>query len=196
MSVEEAVGSLKPHEERLKGHGEPSGGQQLLLTEEGWLKKEKEEGQLLFTREEWLRRSSLKNKGNGSDFKTKEANRGTRDKSRIPCFNCLAYGHYVAECRKPKREKEQRLEANLAQALDDEPALLMVECRGDKVLLNESRVKPKLRTEVEDKQGGSDVWYLDNGVSNHMTGEKSKFRELDEKVTGQVRFGDGSTVDI
>ncbi|XP_074336204.1 uncharacterized protein LOC141673363 [Apium graveolens] len=166
MSVEEAVGSLKAHEERLKGQGEHSRGQQLLLTEEGWLKKEKEEGQLLFTREEWLRRSSLKSKGNGSDFKTKEENR------------------------------EQRLEANLAQALDDEPALLMVEYRGDKVLLNESRVKPKLRTEVEDKQGGSDVWYLDNGASNHMTGEKSKFRELDEKVIGQVRFGDGSTVDI
>ncbi|XP_074363311.1 uncharacterized protein LOC141703780 [Apium graveolens] len=29
-----------------------------------------------------------------------------------------------------------------------------------------------------------------------MTGERSKFRDLDEKITGQVRFGDGSTVHI
>lgn len=42
----------------------------------------------------------------------------------------------------------------------------------------------------------SNVWYLDNGASNHMTGHRSKFRDLDEGVTGRVRFGDGSTVDI
>lgn len=40
----------------------------------------------------------------------------------------------------------------------------------------------------------SNVWYLDNGA--HMTGQLSKFKEIDEKVTGQVQFGDGSTVDI
>lgn len=42
----------------------------------------------------------------------------------------------------------------------------------------------------------SNVWYLDNGTSNHMTGDASKFKELDEKVTGRVKFGDGSTVEI
>lgn len=39
MSVEEAVGSLKAHEERLKGQEEPVGGQ-LLLTEDEWVKRE------------------------------------------------------------------------------------------------------------------------------------------------------------
>lgn len=29
-----------------------------------------------------------------------------------------------------------------------------------------------------------------------MTGEISKFKDLDEKVTGQVHFGDGSMVSI
>ncbi|KAL4581058.1 hypothetical protein LXL04_017266 [Taraxacum kok-saghyz] len=42
----------------------------------------------------------------------------------------------------------------------------------------------------------SEVWYLDNGASNYMIGDRSKFRELEEKVTGHVRFGDGSTVAI
>lgn len=37
--MEETVGSLKAHEERLKGQNEPIGGQ-LLLTEEEWLMAE------------------------------------------------------------------------------------------------------------------------------------------------------------
>ena len=40
------------------------------------------------------------------------------------------------------------------------------------------------------------MWYLDNGASNHMTGDRSKFHELDGSVTGNVRFGDGSSVAI
>lgn len=40
------------------------------------------------------------------------------------------------------------------------------------------------------------MWYLDNGASSHMTGFKSKFTELNEKISGVVSFGDGSTVKI
>ena len=47
----------------------------------------------------------------------------------------------------------------------------------------------------------SDVWaptrrYLDSGASNHMTGSKASFSELDDDVTGTVKFGDGSRVAI
>lgn len=48
MSVEEVVGSLKAHEERIRGQTESSQGQ-LLLTEEEWRKKEINESQLLLT---------------------------------------------------------------------------------------------------------------------------------------------------
>lgn len=81
--------------------------------------------------------------------------------------------------------------------MDDEPALLLTKCdnKGQSaLLLNEKDVVPKLNKEVI--LGGSNVWYLDNGASNHMTGERSKFKEIDEKVTGHVHFGDGSIVDI
>ncbi|KAH7689140.1 RNA-directed DNA polymerase protein [Dioscorea alata] len=48
-----------------------------------------------------------------------------------------------------------------------------------------------------DKKGDNeDIWYLDNGASNHMTAHREKFQDLDEVVTGRVRFGDGSTVQI
>ena len=39
-------------------------------------------------------------------------------------------------------------------------------------------------------------WYLDSGVSNHMTGSKEAFSELDGNVTDTVKFGDGSRVVI
>lgn len=42
----------------------------------------------------------------------------------------------------------------------------------------------------------SNVWYFDNGAINHMSGRRSKFKDLNEQVTGQVKFGDGSMMNI
>jgi len=39
-------------------------------------------------------------------------------------------------------------------------------------------------------------WYLDSSASNHMTGSKEAFFELDYDVTGTVKFADGSRVTI
>lgn len=39
-------------------------------------------------------------------------------------------------------------------------------------------------------------WILDTGATNHMTGVRKAFSELDTGVHGTVRFGDGSVVDI
>ena len=36
------------------------------------------------------------------------------------------------------------------------------------------------------------LWYLDNDCSHHMTGDKSLFKTLKEKVGDYVTFGDGS----
>lgn len=149
MSVEEAIGSLKAHEERLHGQTENTGGGQLLLTEEEWLKRENNEGKLLFTREEWMKRSR-----GGVEAPQGQKNRGTnayqgvRDRRKIRCFNCQAHGHYAAECRRPQRAREQRPEANLTQIQDDEPALLVAE----------KEVVPKvIKTEIVKSE--SHVWY-------------------------------------
>ncbi|XP_074337628.1 uncharacterized protein LOC141674824 [Apium graveolens] len=56
-------------------------------------------------------------------------------------------------------------------------------------------ITPQLKPETE-KKAESSLWYLDNGASNHMTGLRSKFYELDKAVTGRVKFGDGSVVHI
>lgn len=98
--------------------------------------------------------------------------RGIRDRSNVICFNCSAYGHFAAECCKPRRDKEQRQEENLAQLQDDEPALFLTEWGKEKLLINEEDVTPKIRKGDEVK-GDSNLWYLDNGASKHMTGHRS-----------------------
>ncbi|XP_066384710.1 uncharacterized protein [Miscanthus floridulus] len=51
------------------------------------------------------------------------------------------------------------------------------------------------RTQVHPGRMGGEWeqrWYLDSGASNHMTGFKAAFSELNDDVTGTVKFGDGS----
>lgn len=198
MSVEETIGSLKAHEERVKGQTKSgTNGDQLLLTAEEWAKRESTEQKLLFTREEWQQRTNK----SGAEGSSNSKNRWGRDKSRVRCYNCQGFGHYAGECKKAKRERDQRAEANLAQvdADGDEPALLMAECdvkeSQGSIMLNEACVVPELKLGSE-KLAESSTWYLDNGASNHMSGQRNKFAELDESVKGEVRFGDGSTVNI
>ena len=71
----------------------------------------------------------------------------------------------------------------------EEDALMMHEV----VYLNERNVKPK---EFETYTSRDNIWYLDNGASNHMTGNRHYFKALDETITGKVRFGDDSRIDI
>ncbi|XP_074363328.1 uncharacterized protein LOC141704647 [Apium graveolens] len=192
MSVEEVIGSLKAHEERLGGQTENNEGQQLLLTEDEWLKREGNDRKLLLTREEWLKKSGKAGQSSGSDYHTRD-NRMARDRSQVKCYNCAAYGHFAYECRKPKKNRPQRGEANMSFIIDEEPALLMNLCEN---------IKPDVIGITEDKiivnikERDENVWYLDNGASNHMTGRREKFEKLDRTVKGEVKFGDGSVVQI
>ncbi|WVZ65497.1 hypothetical protein U9M48_014849 [Paspalum notatum var. saurae] len=45
-------------------------------------------------------------------------------------------------------------------------------------------------------QSDNTAWYLDTGATNHMTGSRAVFSDIDSCVTGNVRFGDGSLVKI
>ncbi|XP_074337184.1 uncharacterized protein LOC141674364 [Apium graveolens] len=198
MSVEEVIGSLTAHEERLKGGTETSHGQ-LLLTEEEWRKKENNEGQLLLTHDEWLKRTNRDGARGNGEYRAKEGYRAVRDRSRVRCFNCQGLGHFAAECGRPRREREANpKEVNLSKTHEDEPTLLIAEVEKSEtlsVLLKEDMMIPQLCANTG-AQRESHIWYLDNGASNHMTGQRGKFKELDEQITGNVKFGDGSTVSI
>nr|GFA08034.1 putative zinc finger, CCHC-type [Tanacetum cinerariifolium] len=46
------------------------------------------------------------------------------------------------------------------------------------------------------KEENNEIWYLDSGCSNHMTGDRSKFQDLDESIKSQVRLGDNKYLHI
>lgn len=61
------------------------------------------------------------------------------------------------------------------------------------MVLNEVHAQVHLGREED---AHDDAWYLDIGASNHISGCQASFAEMDEGVTGSVKFGDGSVVDI
>ncbi|XP_076911757.1 uncharacterized protein LOC143569828 [Bidens hawaiensis] len=101
---------------------------------------------------------------------------------------------YASECEEGKKPNDA---ANLTQAQEEEPTLYLTVLGEETpmmVMLNENQVIPG--QDETGIKGSRDMWYLDNGASNHMTGIKESFFELDEGVTSQLRFGDGSKVQI
>lgn len=207
ITFDDVVGRLKAYEERIKEEKDPAGSQ----------------GQLLFSQGESSSNHKYNNGGrgrNGSGWRGRGRGRGSgqgqytnqnrdngkgggskgsgqrnndnrqkpkKDKSKIQCYRCDQFGHYASSC--PERKQEQ--ESNLTEETD--ATLFMMMNSSETVYLNEEKVNPK---KFKSMHGEENLWYLDNGASNHMTGNKEFFSELNERVTGKVRFGDDSCVTI
>ena len=87
---------------------------------------------------------------------------------------------------------------------DEEPSV--VSARSTVALATASRTtsstevhlqEDKLFVQLGEKHDeGETRWILDTGATNHMTGDRSFFSELDTGVHGTVKFGDGSVVNI
>jgi hypothetical protein len=203
-SIEEIVGRFKAAEERDEQDAEEEGGTKLYLTEEEW-------------RARAGRRESGGSSGGSNGGKKPRGKPSYRDRDggragngkggprrKGNCRYCGKAGHWARECRKKERD-EAGGEAHVAEAEDGDPALLMVQVtpspgelgtdeEGDTVVhLNEESAKVCLGAEDEHKEP---KWHMDTGASNHMTGNDTVFSELDRNVSGTVRFGDGSVVQI
>ncbi|KAI3788194.1 hypothetical protein L2E82_00924 [Cichorium intybus] len=142
MTVEEVIGRLKAHEERMKGHGD-NDERRLLLTHQEWSERNKKkiEGDSKSKsnrggfggsrgrgrgrgRGTTSNRGGRGGRGSGQQKNGNHGSSGSRDKSQVQCYNCQDYGHYAAECGNPRRERNQ--ESNLTQEqIDNEPALLL-----------------------------------------------------------------------
>lgn len=107
------------------------------------------------------------------DFKKKDHMRWVNNKRKTWYFKCGDYSHFAMECKKPERDKELKEEALISQVPDEVPALLMVRCdekQDSFMLINEEKVTPKMGPENCEKAVESNLWYLENGGNNYMSG--------------------------
>ncbi|XP_071685113.1 uncharacterized protein [Lolium perenne] len=219
MSIEELSGRLLVVEENEAVDGEDDSGK-LLLTEEEWHARFARGAHGGNSSGSGGDHHQGKNRGKDRDDKRSTGEGSKASGGSKKDDTCRYYdkkGHWARECRKKKRE-----EAHLAKIDDDaNPSMLLAEVELDTasptaapdsiltappappvpvpaperalIFLNEENAKV-----VPGPVAGQldSTWYLDTGASNHMTGDRAAFAELDEAVRGNVRFGDGSVVQI
>ncbi|XP_073153303.1 uncharacterized protein [Henckelia pumila] len=84
------------------------------------------------------------------------------------------FGLYASECQntEKKEEKNHYLES------ENEESTLLMTCKS------------------EDEQRAGEIWYLDTGASNHMTGNQDLFTTFDKSFGGNISFGDTTKVSI
>ncbi|XP_066396535.1 uncharacterized protein [Miscanthus floridulus] len=150
-----------------------------------------------------MRRGRGGGSGGGRDGKGQDGSRKPQERNPDKCASCGIKGHYAKDCRKPKREQK----AHVAEG-EEQQALMMATTTATSTIAAPSTFLAQSFTRVEiheaevfaelgpriDKDARR--WVLDTGATNHMTGSRSAFAHLDTNVTGTVRFGDDSVVEI
>ena len=95
-----------------------------------------------------------------------------KDLSKVMCFGCHEYGHYVSDCPERKKAKKQVAASASAEDLSTrmEDGFALIAC----MVSSTSQC----------------VWYIDSGASFHMTGVREYFSSYKEEKTNiQISMG-------
>lgn len=97
-----------------------------------------------------------------------------QNRSFIQCRYCKKNGHKEFDCW--AKQKDEKQQVNLAENVDDDSKLFVVQ------------------SPTQDVNDG--LWFVDSGCSNHMSGMKTLFKELDECKKSEVRIGDNKLMRV
>ncbi|CAL8997273.1 unnamed protein product [Prunus brigantina] len=98
-----------------------------------------------------------------------------RFKGKPKCYNCDKLGHIAKDCYSKKPVQQQQLQ--YATQVTSTPTMFYV-------------------NNATEKRSMEEVWYLDSGCSNHMTGREDVLIDIDRNVTAKVAMGTGQLVDV
>ncbi|KAA8532830.1 hypothetical protein F0562_033053 [Nyssa sinensis] len=110
-------------------------------------------------------------RGRGRFDGQRQSGEQTNNKNGVQCYHCKKYGHIKADCW----YKDQQV--NYAAENGEESSKLFM-------------------THFDPNKKSSDVWFVDSGCSNHMTGMKSLFKELDETQKLKVQLGNAKEMQV
>ena len=120
------------------------------------------------------------------------------DKSVIQCYNCQPYGHFAYECRNPKKPRKDR--AFVAEATPEAAASASssntVAATSSLLMAVVEEVSDLLLHGSEGATSDPALWYFDTGAANHMTERQEFFNKLDDSITGSMKFGNNSRIQI
>eukprot|EP00253_Pinus_taeda_P030146 PITA_30146 len=167
LQFDQLVGSLMSHEERLKDTFEGvekafSFKLQITKNEDASSSSTKiNQGQ-----GKWKSQNYSRGRGRGGSIgrgSFRGRGRGRFDKRNVQCYYYNRYGHFERECRL----KEGKY-ANYAQESGEYPPdhLFLSYAKGENI--------------------GKDVWHLDSGCSNHMTGNEKLFSAKDGNFKSKI----------
>ncbi|KAI3690759.1 hypothetical protein L2E82_48966 [Cichorium intybus] len=95
--------------------------------------------------------------------------------SQIQCYYCQKYGHTIKFCRKRIGDEKGATFIHKEEGNGDDTMFMMFSNR-----------------EVP----FDDTWYIDSGCSNHMSGNKELFVNIDDSLKKEVRTGDDKRLSV
>jgi len=183
MTIDELMGSLQAHEQRLLKKVSTS--IEKVFQTNVSLNNTKDQNAQERRQGRGRGRGRGQGRGRGREFyRESEYNQSSTsrergnnfkfDKSKVKCYCCGKIGHYKSECWYNDEVNNEETSNLIKEEIDS--TILLTFGGNEKI--------------------GNNVWFLDSGASNHMTGRKELFVELDESTKGDVSFGDNSKSEI
>ena len=185
ITLEEVIGTLKVHEDKLKARMVKR--EEKALLAKAFIKEKKKDHDPSNGTGRGQGRGRGRSRNNPRNSEEDEDEK-PKDKSKVTYYNCQGKGHFANECRKPKKErlkKDSQEKAHLAEE-EKETTLLMAIETSDEVLLQG----------ISQCDLSKGMGYIHRGASGHMTGGRELICDLDDSYKGIVRFGDGSKISI